>query len=153
MNEKIKSFFKKYWGYIVTFFAGVATVFLYDRTRNKRLEDNIGQLEQRLAEYEKLNNRLEQLNTELTKQVGDFNGTNTELRTAISNADELARRTAENITRAKDTVGRIRESITGGVSDTKTISDITDKLQSESSELDKGFEQLEGFLEKYGTST
>lgn len=135
MYEKIK----KYWGYIITFFGGIATYFFISSRRYKR---STARLEDRLAESKSIIERLEQNNREFEDRLNSITESNREL---IEENGQL-RGLVES---ARFEIESARESNSRVINNTEELSTIGERLQKQSTAIGNRIEQLEYLLQRF----
>jgi methyl-accepting chemotaxis protein len=144
--EKIKEFFKKYWGYIASFVLGALAYISIDSRRDKRIARNIQELRDQLGHYKQINQQFADRIAELTEQLANITDTSDEARTnhqSIAGEIEHARENAE----------QIGQRIDKALDHARNVDTITDELSRESTELTGAINKLGAFLEKYGAQT
>lgn len=146
-ENKIKAFFKKYWGYFAAFAAGILAYLGMDRARGTRVESNLANLRGKLEEYRLLVERLEHLNRELEHEVGDLKQTNTRLGVSIDELREVADEGKRDIERASATAVGLRESIETAGDDIDSLQDIDRRLKAESDRVNEGIARLRALIE------
>lgn len=111
MWEKVKAFFKKAWGYIVAFFAGIAAMLLFKRSGDTRAQADIEQLRAKLQQYSELIQSTGRANKELAKQLEQLTNRYNELR---QRADECEG-DAVKLDLLSDDIGRELEQMEGAI--------------------------------------
>ena len=111
MWEKIKAFFKKAWGYIVAFFAGVAAMLLVKRGRDTRARADIEQLRAKLQQYSELVQSTGRANQELAKQLEQLTSEYNELRRRVDECEG----DAVKLDLVSDDIGRELERMEGAI--------------------------------------
>lgn len=111
MWEKIKAFFKKAWGYIAVFFAGIAAMLLFKRRGDTRARADIEQLRAKLQQYSELVQSTGRANKELAKQLEQLTNRYNELRRRV---DEC-KGDAVKLDLISDDIGRELERMEGAV--------------------------------------
>lgn len=141
MVQKIKNFFKKYWGYFVAFVVGVFAYMGIDARGNKRANANIEQLRNQLGEYKQLNQHLADTIEELEQRLASVKARSAEAR-------EQHSRIKQDVEQARDDAVRIGERIDVAIEHSAGIDNVTGELQQESIELAEAIRKLGQFIEK-----
>ena len=118
MWEKIKAFFKKAWGYIVAFFAGIAAMLLFKRRGDTRARADIEQLRAKLQQYSELIQSTGRANKELAKQLeqltSEYNGLKRRVDECEGDAvklDLISDDIGRELERMEGAIGQLREFI------------------------------------------
>lgn len=131
MWNKIKTWFKKNWGYFASFVGGLVAMLFVNCGRNKNADANIQRLNDKLAEYERLLERAREENKLAGEQLSD----------AVSELNSIRKSESE-----------IRNRFEQNKSNTKELGELNTRLTDESARLDSGLERLKRFIEKNGTT-
>lgn len=111
MWEKVKVFFKKAWGYIAAFFAGVAAMLLFKRSGDTRARADIEQLRTKLQQYSELIQSTGRANQELAKQLEQLTNRYNELRRRVDECEG----DAVKLDLLSDDIGRELEQMEGAI--------------------------------------
>ena len=111
MQEKVKAFFKKAWGYIAAFFAGIAAMLLLKRRGDTRARADIEQLRAKLQQYSELIQSTGRANKDLAKRLEQLTNRYNELRRRVDECEG----DAVKLDLISDDIGRELERMEGAI--------------------------------------
>lgn len=111
MQEKVKAFFKKAWGYIAAFFAGIAAMLLLKRRGDTRARADIEQLRAKLQQYSELIQSTGRANKDLAKRLEQLTNRYNELRRRVDECEG----DAVKLDLISDDIGRELEQMEGAI--------------------------------------
>lgn len=85
--DKVKTFIKKVWGYVVAFIGGIATVLFFKQRGSTRARADIEQLRTKLQQYTELVQSTGRANQKLTKQLEQLTNEYNELRRRVNECE------------------------------------------------------------------
>lgn len=151
--KKIWTWLKKYGGYIAAFVGGIAAYFFIDRNGDKRADEHLISLNNRLAEYKELVERLEYNIGQLTRNLNSMEATSGELAVENNKLRDIIGASQRDVIDARHAYTDLADRLESAEGDIDKLGDIERGLDNQSVKLDKGFKRLEEFLQKYGTTT
>lgn len=140
---KTKEFFKKYWGYIVTFLVGLFSALGINAARNNRARKNISELERELEQYASLNKRLEEYTNELELKLSELGELSDAARQENKQLRDIIAESERDITSLRLELATTKELANGA-------EDVTERISAESAKVGEGISRLGEFLNKYG---
>ena len=152
MWKKIWEWLKKYGGYIAAFAAGIASYLFIDRRGDERTKQYIDSLTARLGEYEELIDKLEYNTGQLTRTINLMEATGGELGAENDKLRGLIGSSERDVKESRKSLSELQDRLSRAESDISKLSYIDTKLGEESKRVDNGFNRLEEFLKKYGTT-
>lgn len=142
-KEKFIPFIKKYWGYIVAFIGGVLLTVGFNRGGNSRARKDLELLRLELAEYGRLNKRLEDLSKSLQREIDEG-------RKLSDDAIEENRLLREEIERSRIDLKQLEYEMDELRREADRSGEITERLSTQSGKIGEGIDRLREFLDKYG---
>jgi methyl-accepting chemotaxis protein len=144
--NKVKEFLKKYWGYIASFALGALAYLSFDTNRNKRIDENLSELRNKLQEYKYLNIQFAERIKELEQRIVDVQDTS-------ERASGQSLKLRNEIIGARENAERIANQVDTVIEHAYGIDTVTDELSRESKGIEQGLDRLKEFIEKYTEKT